>query len=139
MITAFVDVDTQLDFVCAAGALYTSGAEELADAFAALTKYASANTIRLFSTTDAHAEDDPEFETWKPHCVAGTFGQQKLAATLLEKHYLLQSAPGSLNEPRQLPHNKSSSKNSTWIVLQTLTCCRCSEFLRRSAMSSMAW
>ena len=57
-----------------------------------------ANTIRLFSTTDAHAEDDPEFETWKPHCVAGTFGQQKLAATLLEKRYVLQSAPGSLNE-----------------------------------------
>jgi nicotinamidase/pyrazinamidase len=34
---------------------------------------------------DAHTENDPEFRDWPPHCVAGTAGQQKPAATLLEK------------------------------------------------------
>jgi hypothetical protein len=39
---------------------------------------------------DAHTENDPEFRP-PPHCVAGTAGQQKPAATLLEKRVTISS------------------------------------------------
>ncbi len=58
------------------------GAEEILPALAKLTQYAKENQIQIISTADAHAEDDAEFEIWKPHCVIGTVGQQKSAATL---------------------------------------------------------
>lgn len=82
MRTIFFDVDTQLDFVSPAGSLYVPGAEELFPAFGKLTQFAKQNQVQILSTADAHSEDDPEFETWKPHCVVGTVGQQKCAATL---------------------------------------------------------
>ena len=83
MKTAFLDVDTQLDFVNPSGALYVPGAERVIPAVARLNAYAANNGIPLVSTVDAHAEDDIEFHTWPPHCVAGTLGQRKPAATLV--------------------------------------------------------
>jgi nicotinamidase/pyrazinamidase len=82
MRTVFVDIDTQIDFLFPAGALYVPGAEELLPAFVQLNQYAAARGIPIVSTTDAHAEDDPEFKDWPAHCVAGTVGQLKPAATL---------------------------------------------------------
>jgi len=38
----------------------------------------------VVSTVDAHAENDPEFAVWPPHCVAGTWGQHKAQATLVD-------------------------------------------------------
>lgn len=79
----FFDIDTQLDFIVPAGALYGAGAEQLIPAIAALNRYAGGHGIPLISTVDAHPEDAREFRDWPPHCVAGTFGQQKPSATLL--------------------------------------------------------
>jgi nicotinamidase/pyrazinamidase len=89
MRTVFVDVDTQLDFLFPAGALYVPGAERILPAIASLNRHAAARGIPLLSTADAHAEDDPEFAAWPPHCVAGTWGQRKPAATLLEKSVVI--------------------------------------------------
>ena len=102
METAFFDVDTQLDFVYPAGALYTPGAESIAKPLGRLTHFASVHHIQVISTTDAHAEDDPEFAVWKPHCVTGTAGQQKLAGTLLKDPLVLTTAPDALKavQPR---------------------------------------
>ena len=83
MKTAFVDVDSQLDFLYPAGALYVPGAEKIVPAIAALNRFAAANDIPLISTADAHFEDDPEFRQWPPHCVAGTLGQRKAESTLV--------------------------------------------------------
>lgn len=83
MKTAFFDVDTQLDFMFPAGALYVPGAESIVENLRNLTRFAAGNQYQIISTADAHTEDDPEFKVWKPHCVAGTTGQQKCAATLL--------------------------------------------------------
>lgn len=82
MKTIFFDVDNQLDFLYPAGSLYVPGAEEILPALAKLTQHAKKNQIQIISTADAHTENDPEFETWKPHCVVGTVGQQKSSATL---------------------------------------------------------
>lgn len=80
---AFFDIDTQLDFVTPGGALYGPGAERLIPLIATLNRYAGDHNIPVISTTDAHPENAEEFRIWPPHCVAGTFGQQKPAATLL--------------------------------------------------------
>jgi len=80
----FFDVDTQLDFLYPAGALYVPGAESIVPQVAALNRYAVNAGIPLISTVDAHTENDPEFRNWPPHCVTGTAGQHKPAATLLE-------------------------------------------------------
>jgi nicotinamidase/pyrazinamidase len=90
--TVFFDVDTQLDFLYPAGALAVPGAASIVDSVAQLTRFAAEHRILIVSTADAHSEDDPEFKIWKPHCVAGTVGQQKAAATLLSRHVILDSA-----------------------------------------------
>src|SRR3569833_3613467 len=79
----FFDIDTQLDFMLPAGALYGPGAESLIPKIAKLNRYAGEHGIPLISSTDAHPEDAQEFREWPPHCVTGTFGQQKPSATLL--------------------------------------------------------
>lgn len=89
MCTVFVDVDTQLDFLFPAGALYVPGAERIIPALGQLNRHAEAHGIPLLSTADAHAENDPEFAAWPPHCVAGTLGQRKPAATLLETRVVI--------------------------------------------------
>ena len=61
MKTVFVDVDTQIDFLFPAGALYVPGAERLLPAIARLNHFAAAHGIPLISTADAHSENDPEF------------------------------------------------------------------------------
>lgn len=95
MKTVFVDVDTQIDFLFPAGALYVPGAARLLPAIARLNHYAAAHGIPLVSTTDAHSENDPEFRAWPPHCVAGTTGQLKPAGTLLPGRATLSFEPGA--------------------------------------------
>jgi nicotinamidase/pyrazinamidase len=79
----FVDVDTQFDFMDPDGKLYVSGAEELIDVLQHLFIHARQLGIPVLSSVDDHAEDDPEFADWPPHCVHGTPGQAKLPITLL--------------------------------------------------------
>jgi len=103
MKTIFFDVDTQLDFVYPAGALYIPGAENIVEALSALTRFAGQNEIQIISTVDAHSENDPEFKIWKPHCVAGTLGQQKVAKTLLNSRAILPArAPQIIVEKQKL-------------------------------------
>jgi nicotinamidase/pyrazinamidase len=80
---AFFDIDTQNDFVLPGGALYGPGAERIIPRVAALNHYAGEHGIVLISTMCAHREDAKEFQVWPPHCIVGTVGQQKPAATLL--------------------------------------------------------
>lgn len=94
MTTAFFDIDTQIDFLFPAGSLYVSGAERLLPAISRLNQYAAAHGIPLVSSTCAHAEDDPEFRDWPPHCVLDTVGQRKPAETLVEKRAVIGVAGG---------------------------------------------
>jgi nicotinamidase/pyrazinamidase len=95
MKTVFFDVDTQIDFVYPAGALYVPGAERIVAAVAELNRRAPL----VISTMDAHSEDDPEFQIYPHHCVVGTVGQQKPSVTLLEKRAVI---PASVNGAQQL-------------------------------------
>jgi nicotinamidase/pyrazinamidase len=89
MKTVFFDIDTQLDFLYPAGALYVPGAERIVPAIARLNRHAAQRGIPVISTADAHLEDDVEFKTWPRHCVAGTIGQHKADSTLLEKRVVI--------------------------------------------------
>jgi nicotinamidase/pyrazinamidase len=80
----FFDIDTQIDFLYPAGALYVPGAEKLIPTLAALNRQAPV----LISTMCEHAENDPEFSVFPPHCVAGTVGQLKPAALMVENQIL---------------------------------------------------
>ncbi|HUA63818.1 MAG TPA: cysteine hydrolase family protein [Verrucomicrobiae bacterium] len=89
MLTAFFDIDTQFDFLLPSGALSVPGAERIIGTVSRLNRFAAANGIPLVSTMDAHAENDPEFRSWPPHCVAGTLGQHKPDETLLERRVVI--------------------------------------------------
>src|SRR5690242_14349294 len=89
MNTAFIDVDSQLDFLYPSGALYVPKAELTVPSIARLNRYAAEHGMPVISTTDAHAEDDIEFRQWPHHCVAGTLGQRKAESTLLAKRVVV--------------------------------------------------
>jgi nicotinamidase/pyrazinamidase len=91
MTTVFFDVDTQLDFLYPAGALYVPGAERIVEPVARLNHHAAAHGFPLISDVDAHTESDPEFLDWPAHCVSGTFGQNKPQVTLLHKRVVVTS------------------------------------------------
>lgn len=93
MKTVFFDIDTQIDFLFPAGALYAREAEKIVPTIAKLNHYAAHHGIPVISTMDAHSENDPEFRDWPPHCVVDTVGQQKPGLTLLEKRVIVPNEP----------------------------------------------
>jgi nicotinamidase/pyrazinamidase len=99
---AFLDVDTQVDFVEPHGALPARGAERIKPNLARLVELARERRIPLVSTVDAHAPDDPEFAVFGPHCVRGTSGQRKLSETLAPGAAFVPSARSTdLPDPRE--------------------------------------
>jgi nicotinamidase/pyrazinamidase len=97
MKTVFFDIDTQIDFVYPAGALYVPGAERILPLIGELNRHAPA----LISTMDAHTEDDPEFQIYPHHCVIGTTGQHKPAITLLDQRAIASAGPAAQSGIRQ--------------------------------------
>ena len=95
MKTVFFDIDTQIDFLFPAGALYVPGAEGIVPGVARLNRFAADHGIVVISTMDAHTENDVEFLHWPPHCVAGCTGQRKPERTLLESRVVVSSGAGS--------------------------------------------
>ncbi len=95
MKTVFFDIDTQIDFVYPAGALYVPGAEHILPVIGELNRRAPL----VISTMDAHSEDDPEFQIYPHHCVVGTAGQHKPASTLLDPRAII---PAAAADARQL-------------------------------------
>jgi nicotinamidase/pyrazinamidase len=89
MKTAFFDIDTQIDFLFPAGALYVPGAERLMPVLERLNRFAVEHGIPLISDMDSHLENDPEFRVWPPHCIAGAFGQRKPSTLLFSKRVVI--------------------------------------------------
>jgi nicotinamidase/pyrazinamidase len=86
MKTVFFDIDTQIDFVYPAGALYVPGAEHILPVIGELNRREPV----VISTMDAHTEDDPEFQIYPHHCVVGTTGQHKPAITLCDGQVIIE-------------------------------------------------
>ena len=129
MRNVFIDVDTQIDFMYPAGALYVPGAERLVSEIARLNSWAMAHDIPLISTVDAHTENDPEFLRWPAHCVAGTVGQQKPAATFVGQRIL----PKQHNDPFTNPQfaamlDELAAERYVVYGVVTEICVRCALF-----------
>lgn len=92
MSLAFLDVDTQRDFVEPGGSLYAEGAEAIKPNLERLVRGALAAGVPLVSCVDAHAPDDPEFQDWPPHAVRGTAGQAKVPETVTGREVVVPSA-----------------------------------------------
>ncbi|MBK5291073.1 MAG: cysteine hydrolase [Acidobacteriia bacterium] len=120
MRTVFFDVDTQIDFLFPAGALYVPGAERIIPNLARLNQFAARNRIPLISTMDAHAENDPEFRTWPAHCVAGTVGQSKPQSLLVQQHIVEKQALDCFSNPH-LPALLDSLHAERYVVYGVVT------------------
>jgi nicotinamidase/pyrazinamidase len=77
----FVDIDTQRDFLEPAGALFVPGSLAIISNLARLSRFASEHQIPVLATACAHTLGDPELETFPPHCMIGTRGQERIDAT----------------------------------------------------------
>lgn len=63
-----------MDFMLPSGRLYVPGAEKLIPNISRLVDHARNGNALLLSSGCHHAEDDPEFQIFPPHCVGGTDG-----------------------------------------------------------------
>lgn len=84
----FWDVDTQYDFMMELGNLYVPDAESIIPNLEKLTQYARTHSIPILGSVDEHTEEnteisaEPDFQdTFPPHCIKGTLGQEKIDAT----------------------------------------------------------
>jgi len=91
--TILWDVDTQADFMLPGGKLYVPGAEGIIPNLERLTRWAAASRVLVVASADAHQPDDPEFQQYPPHCVAGTPGQKKIPETLLTAEVVIPNRP----------------------------------------------
>jgi nicotinamidase/pyrazinamidase len=85
----FWDVDTQQDFMKKDGKLYVPEAEEIIPNLDKLIRYARSKPIPIFGSQDCHSLSDAEIleegfdykNTFPPHCIKGTPGQEKIRET----------------------------------------------------------
>ncbi len=95
----FFDIDTQVDFMCPTGKLYVPGAEQIVPNLQRLMNWARQNQVPVISSADAHTPDDPEFQTWPPHCVIGTPGQRRIAETQFPNPVVIPCRAGAFEPP----------------------------------------
>src|SRR5271165_2476049 len=81
----FWEVDTQVDFMLPGGKLYVPGAERLLPNIRELTNAARQGRVFLVSHGCYHTKDDPEFQTFPPHCIKGTPGSAFVPEALTDK------------------------------------------------------
>ena len=81
----FWEVDVQRDFMLPGGRLYVLGAEKLLPNIRRLTDAARQGRVFLVSHGCFHPPNDPEFNTFPPHCVKGTPGSELVPEALTEK------------------------------------------------------
>ncbi|MGA7402111.1 MAG: isochorismatase family cysteine hydrolase [Candidatus Sulfotelmatobacter sp.] len=79
------EVDTQVDFMLPGGNLYVPGAERLLPNIRKLTDAARQGRVFLVSHGCYHTKDDPEFQTFPPHCIKGTSGSAFVPEALTDK------------------------------------------------------
>jgi nicotinamidase/pyrazinamidase len=90
------DVDTQVDFMLPSGRLYVPDAEKIIPNLGRLTAWAAEQRVPVISTVCAHQPGDPELAIYGEHCIAGSWGQQKLPETLLPKRLIVPNGPVDL-------------------------------------------
>jgi len=99
------EVDAQVDFMLPEGNLYAPGAEKIIPRIAQLVKTATETGTLIVSSGDAHAQNDPEFKNFPPHCIAGTPGAQIIPEGLAQNFRTLPN-DGSRELPRDILNSR---------------------------------
>ncbi|RXQ97701.1 cysteine hydrolase [Ancylomarina salipaludis] len=93
----FWNVDTQFDFMNAAGKLYVPGSEKILPVLEHLTLLAKEHNIQVVNTADHHfpdakeLSDSPDFiNTFPPHCMSDTPGANYMDETQPEEPQVIQ-------------------------------------------------
>jgi nicotinamidase/pyrazinamidase len=126
MSTIFWDVDTQHDFMDPDGKLYVPGAEQIVPTLKALTDYAHAHGIRVIASADDHVPGHrelsatPDFRTTFPeHCMRGTKGQKKIAATTLNTPLVIEPESDATVADRVRAHDGDLLFHKHWFDVFT--------------------
>lgn len=100
MATLFWDVDTQYDFMRAAGRLYVPDSEAIIPTLKRLTDHAHRRGLRIVASADDHIPGDRELSdrpdwltTFPDHCMRGTPGQRKIPETSLRNPLVIEAEP----------------------------------------------
>jgi nicotinamidase/pyrazinamidase len=124
--TLFWDVDTQVDFMHAAGKLYVPDAEEIIPTLAALTDYAHRRGIRIVASSDDHVpghrelSTTPDFKTTFPdHCMRGTAGQRKILETALQDPLVIEPEPDASLAAKLRAHDGDLLLHKHWFDVFT--------------------
>jgi nicotinamidase/pyrazinamidase len=88
----FWEVDTQADFMLPGGKLYVPGAEKLLPNLNRLVDAARQDKVLLVSDACEHTPDDPEFDTFPPHCVRGTPGARIVPEAVADRMFVIPSS-----------------------------------------------
>lgn len=109
----FWDVDTQHDFMMADGRLYVPEAMGLVPQLQKLTNHAREKEIPIWGSVDYHSETDPELSgtpdflnTYPPHCLQETPGQEKIPVTRPRHPLWIDSRPYPRGEIERLIHSQ---------------------------------
>jgi len=111
--TIFWEVDTQADFMLPGGKLYVAGAEKLVPNIKRLVDVAREGKVLLISDACRHLHNDPEFQTFPPHCIRGTPGARIIPEGLAQTFYTIPN-----DEKYKLPQNLLSFQQ---IILEKQT------------------
>src|SRR5579872_4523951 len=95
------EVDAQVDFMLPGVKLYVPGAEKIIPNVQRLVDEARQGRVFLVSSADAHTSDDPEFQTFPPHCVKGTPGAEIIPEGLAPNRLTIPN-DASFKLPREL-------------------------------------
>jgi nicotinamidase/pyrazinamidase len=87
------EVDTQADFMLPGGKLYVPGAERLLSNIRRLVDPARQGHVFLVSHGCFHAQNDPEFKAFPPHCIKGTSGSAYVPEALARKIITVPNEP----------------------------------------------
>jgi len=98
--TIFWEVDTQADFMLPGGKLYVPGAEKIIPNIKQLVDVARHGSVLLISDACRHSQNDPEFQTFPPHCIRGTPGARIIPEGLAQTFYTVAN-----DEEYKLPKN----------------------------------
>ncbi len=117
--TVFVDIDTQFDFMNPNGNLYVPGAEDIIDNIKKLFDYAKEHKIKILSSIDAHAVDDPEFKHFPSHCIKGTPGNQKIEASMCNGNIIIENIEQEITES-MMGHEQIIVESQTFDIFESI-------------------